>query len=71
MAIGRPALILVPHLIALAIMVATERTVTAMAAFALAWGILNFLWLALTRRPLLAGDAVARDDGACSCCCRS
>ena len=40
-------------------MVATEGTVTAMSAFALAWGILNFLWLALTRRPLLAGDAVA------------
>lgn len=50
----RPALILLPHLIALALMVATEWTVTAMAAFALAWGILNFLWLALTRRPLLS-----------------
>jgi len=36
-------------------MAATESTVTAMAAFVLAWGILNFLWLALLRRPLLAG----------------
>jgi hypothetical protein len=35
-------------------MVATEATATAMAAFALAWGILNFFWLALTRRPMLA-----------------
>ena len=52
---SRPALILIPHLIAFAIMIATEFTVTAMAAFLLAWGILNFFWLALTRRPLLAG----------------
>jgi len=50
----RPALVLLPHLIALAIMVATEATATAMAAFALAWGILNLFWLALTRRPMLA-----------------
>jgi hypothetical protein len=50
----RPALVILPHLIALALMIATEWTVTAMAAFVLAWGILNFLWLALTRRPLLA-----------------
>lgn len=39
---------------ALALLIATERTATAMAAFALAWGILNFLLLALTRRPLLS-----------------
>src|ERR1700676_3000967 len=51
----RLALVLFPHLIALAIMVATEATLTAMVAFVLAWGILNFFWLALTRRPLLAG----------------
>jgi hypothetical protein len=50
----RPALVLLPHFIALVIMVATEATATAMAAFALAWGILNFFWLALTRRPMLA-----------------
>src|SRR3974390_3040615 len=50
----RLALVLLPHLLALALMIETEWTVTAMTAFALAWGILNFLWLALTRRPLLA-----------------
>src|SRR6516165_2774234 len=52
---GRPALALLPHLTAFAIMLATERTVTAMAAFALAWGILNFFWLALTCRPVISG----------------
>ena len=52
---GRPALVVVPHLIAFAIMIATEATVTAMTAFVLTWGILNLLWLALTRRPLVAG----------------
>src|SRR6202140_807442 len=51
----RLALVLLPHLVAFAIMVATEATLTAMAAFVLAWGIFNFFWLALTRRPLLAG----------------
>jgi hypothetical protein len=50
----RPALVLLPHLFALALMIATEWTVTAMTGFVLAWGILNFLWLALTRRPLLS-----------------
>ena len=37
-----------------AIMAATETTLTAMAAFLLAWGLLNFLWLALLRRPAAA-----------------
>jgi len=50
-----PGLVGIPHLIAFAIMVATEATVTAMTAFVLAWGMLNLLWLALTRRPLVAG----------------
>ena len=35
-------------------MVATESTVTAMAAFLLTWGILNYLWLTLISRPLAA-----------------
>src|SRR5215469_6229161 len=52
---GRPALALIPHLAAFAIMVATERTAPAMTAFVLAWGILNFFWLALTRRPVISG----------------
>ena len=52
---GRPALVLFPHLAAFAIMLATERPVTAMTAFVLAWSILNFFWLALTRRPIISG----------------
>jgi hypothetical protein len=36
-------------------MVATESTITAMAAFVLAWGLFNFVAIALTRRPLFAG----------------
>src|SRR5215472_3984552 len=52
---GRPALALLPHLAAFAIMLATERTVTAMTAFVLTWGILNFFWLALTCRPVISG----------------
>jgi hypothetical protein len=51
----RPALVLIPHLIAFAIMYATEWTVTARTAFVLAWGILNFFWLTVFRRPALAG----------------
>jgi hypothetical protein len=51
----RPALVIAPHCVALAIMVATESDWRAKAAFLLAWGILNFFWLALLRRPALAG----------------
>jgi hypothetical protein len=51
----RPALVLIPHLIAFAIMYATEWTITARTAFVLAWGILNFFWLTVFRRPALAG----------------
>ena len=50
----RAGLVLLPHLLAFAIMAATETTLTAMAAFLLAWGLLNFLWLALLRRPAAA-----------------
>lgn len=50
----RLALVLIPHLVALAIMVSTEATLTAMAAFLLAWGFLNFFWLAVSRRPAFA-----------------
>ena len=50
----QPALVVIPHLTAFAVMIATEYTVTAMAAFLLAWGILNFFWLALLRRPAVA-----------------
>jgi hypothetical protein len=50
----RPALVLLPHLVAFGIMIATEATLTAVAAFVFAWGILNCLWLALARRPAVA-----------------
>jgi len=53
----RPALLLTPHLIAFAIMIATERRPIEMAAFLCAWGILNFFWLALLHRPAVAGAA--------------
>ena len=51
----RPGLVLIPHLVAFVIMVSTEFTATAMTAFLLAWGFLNFFWLALIRRPAVAG----------------
>jgi hypothetical protein len=51
----RPALVAAPHLIAIAIMLATEARPVEIAAFLLAWGILNFFWLALTGRPAVAG----------------
>jgi hypothetical protein len=51
----RLAVIALPHVLALAIMLATESSITAMAAFLLAWGIFNFVAIALTRRPLFAG----------------
>jgi phosphoglycerol transferase MdoB-like AlkP superfamily enzyme len=51
----RPALILFPQLAALVIMFETESTVVRIAAFLLAWGILNFFWLTLLRRPAVAG----------------
>ena len=52
---GRLALIAAPHIIALAIMLATESRPVEIAAFLMAWGILNFFWLALTGRPAVAG----------------
>jgi len=51
----RLALVAAPHVAALAIMVATEARPVEIAAFLLAWGILNFIWLALTGRPAVAG----------------
>jgi len=51
----RLGLIAVPHVLALAAMLATESSITAMAAFLLAWGIFNFVAIALTQRPLFSG----------------
>src|SRR5262245_36871297 len=42
------------HLSALAIMLWSEVTLLSIAVFALTWGLVNFLWLMLLRRPALA-----------------
>jgi sulfatase-like protein len=42
------------HAAALALMAATEANVVSCLAFLLTWGLLNFLWLALLRRPAAA-----------------
>src|SRR5262245_17385140 len=40
------------HVVALAIMAASEVDLVAKAAYLLVWGLLNFLWLTLFRRPI-------------------
>jgi hypothetical protein len=42
------------HLAALAVLVWSEADLVSAAAFVLAWGLLNFLWLAILRRPMAA-----------------
>jgi Sulfatase len=42
------------HVVALTLMVATEVDLVAKAAFLLVWALLNFFWLALVRRPVVA-----------------
>src|SRR5260370_39411728 len=42
------------HLAALAIMALTETDLVAALAFLLTWGVLNFFWLGLLRRPAAA-----------------
>jgi Sulfatase len=44
-----------PHLGALLAMLDTETDFSSRLGFVLAWGILNFFWLALLRRPALSG----------------
>src|SRR4051794_34560403 len=44
-----------PHIGALVVMLQTETDFGARVGFLLAWGILNFLWIALLRRPALSG----------------
>jgi hypothetical protein len=44
-----------PHFAALGLMFATEVDFPARLGFLLAWGILNFFWIALLRRPALSG----------------
>src|SRR5271169_2195147 len=44
-----------PHLAALAVMLQTETDFGSRIGFLFAWGILNFIWIALLRRPALSG----------------
>ena len=44
-----------PHLAALAVMFQTEIDFSSRAGFLMSWGILNFFWIALLRRPALSG----------------
>ncbi|MDP1883100.1 MAG: LTA synthase family protein, partial [Bradyrhizobium sp.] len=44
-----------PHLAAIGLMLHTENDFAARLGFLLAWGILNFFWIALLRRPALSG----------------
>ena len=54
---GPATLLVLPQLVALGIMAATETTIISTAAFLLAWGFLNFVLLAFIRRPAVAGIA--------------
>src|SRR3981189_3096424 len=49
---GQVALLAVIHLAAFGLLLWSEEEFPAQAGFVLAWGILNFFWLALLRRPL-------------------
>src|SRR5262245_28508398 len=51
---GRLALLAALHVAALGIMLWSEQELVTSAAFLLTWGLLNFFWLALLRRPLTA-----------------
>jgi hypothetical protein len=44
-----------PHLAALGVMFQTEIDFSSRVGFLLSWGILNFFWIALLRRPALSG----------------
>jgi hypothetical protein len=50
----RLAILVLPHLAALALMTWSETALLPKVCFLLTWGILNFTWLALLRRPALA-----------------
>src|SRR5258708_10063427 len=44
-----------PHVGALVVMLQTEADFSSRLGFVLAWGILNFVWIGLLRRPALSG----------------
>jgi phosphoglycerol transferase MdoB-like AlkP superfamily enzyme len=53
--IWRLLAVVAPHVGALVVMLQTETDFGSRVGFLLAWGILNFLWIALLRRPALSG----------------
>src|SRR3982074_594860 len=53
--IWRLLALVAPHLAALAVMLQTETDFGSRTGFLLSWGILNFFWIALLRRPALSG----------------
>jgi Sulfatase len=53
--IWRRLAVAAPHLAALAVMLQTETDFSSRTGFVLSWGILNFFWIALLRRPALSG----------------
>jgi hypothetical protein len=53
--IWRLGAVATPHLVALGIMLQTETDFGSRTCFLLSWGILNFFWMALLRRPALSG----------------
>src|SRR4030081_623291 len=53
--IWRLLALVAPHLAALAVMLQTETDFGSRTVFLLSWGILNFFWIALLRRPALSG----------------
>jgi phosphoglycerol transferase MdoB-like AlkP superfamily enzyme len=48
------ASLVTPHICALALMASTENSIVGAAVFLLTWGLVNFLWLVLLRRPLVS-----------------
>jgi phosphoglycerol transferase MdoB-like AlkP superfamily enzyme len=52
---GQVALLAVIHLAALGVLIWSEEELPAQIAFVLAWGALNFFWLAVLRRPITSG----------------
>ena len=52
---GPATLLVLPQLVALGLMAATENDGISIAAFLLSWGFLNFVLLAFIRRPAVAG----------------
>jgi hypothetical protein len=52
--LGAVALLVALHLVAAALLIWSEADLAARTAFVLTWGLLNFFWLVLLRRPMTA-----------------